>query len=175
MAFRKAIELFCVSALSLLSINSFAEGFDSDYEEKPWVEIEVHLPAFPAKENLIPFQVGVKRDIQYFVDGNSLSVGTDDVIRYTLVIVSSAGAQNISYEGLRCATAERRLYAFGRSDKTWSKARSNQWVKVQGGSNNHSVGLYTNYFCTVGASTIMSAEDARKVLRAGGQPALVGP
>ena len=175
MSVRKAIGLLCTLAWSMMSAHLLATDFDSEYEVKPWVEMEFQLPKFPSKESLLPFQISAKKDTRYFVDGDSLTVGSDDVIRYVLVIVSSSGAQNISYEGLRCATAERRLYAFGRSDKTWSKARNNQWVKIQGGAANHSVELYANYFCAVGAPVIMSAEDARLVLRAGGRNLGTGP
>ena len=166
----KAVRWIFALALPLFSVPSLADDFDNEFEEKPWAEIEVQLPAFPEKENLIPFRVGVVTDTKYLIDANSLSVGSDSVLRYTLLVISPSGAQNISYEGLRCSTAERRLYAFGRSDKTWSKARSNQWVKVQGDSNNPHVGLYTSYFCVVGAASIMTAEDARRLLRSGGQP-----
>ena len=154
--------------LTLISAQSVADGFDNEYEEKPWAEIEVQLPAFPERGSLISFKVGAIDDIQYFIDGNSVSVGSDGVIRYTLSVVSSTGAQTISYEGLRCTTAERRFYAFGRPEKAWSKARSNQWVKIQGGSNNHHVELLTNYFCTVGVARITSADDVLRVLRDGG-------
>lgn len=82
----------------------------------------MQLPAFPEQENLVPFKVGSVSDKQFFVDGASISIGSDDVIRYSLVVVSSTGAKSISFEGMRCATGERRVYAFGRSDKTWSKA-----------------------------------------------------
>lgn len=149
---------------------SWADGFDSEFEEKPWAEIEVQLPAFPDKENLIPFRVGAITDTKYLVDSNSLSVGSDGVVRFTLVVISSTGAQNISYEGLHCGTAERRFYAFGRADRTWSKARSNQWVKIQGTSNNYHAELYYNYFCPIGAASVTRADDARRVLRNGGQP-----
>ena len=165
----KAARWLFVLALPLFSVPSWAdEGFDSEFEEKSWAEVEIQLPAFPEAENLIPFRVGYHTETKYLIDGNSLSVGADSVIRYTLVVISASGAKNISYEGLRCETAERRLYAFGRSDKTWSKARANQWVKIQGSTNNHHVDLYGNYFCVVGASFISSADDARRVLRRGG-------
>jgi hypothetical protein len=157
-------------ALTLFSAQSLAVGFDSEFEEKAWAEIEVQLPPFPEKESLIPFRVGALTETKFLIDSNSLSVGADGVVRYTLVVISPAGAQNISYEGLRCDNAQRRLYAFGRSDKTWSKARGNQWVKVQGGSNSHHFELYANYFCTVGAASVVNAEDARRILRSGGQP-----
>ena len=166
----KTLKWFYAFALAITSVHSLAQGFDKEFEEKSWAEIEVQLPSFPEKGNLIPFRVGANFDTKYLIDGNSLSVGADGVIRYALVVVSSEGAQNISYEGMRCATAERRFYAFGRPDKTWSKARSNQWVKIQGSSNSHHVELYFNHFCSAGITSVTSAEDARRVLRSGGIP-----
>lgn len=141
--------------------------FEEDYDEKPWAEVEVMLPAFPEKENLIPFKVGAIADTRFFVDGKSISIGSDGVVRYTLVVLSAQGAQNISYEGMRCSTLERRFYAAGRPDKTWSKARSNKWVRVQGGSNNHHVELFSNNFCPNGIIAFSPAE-ARRVLLQGG-------
>lgn len=162
-------------ALGLACSPLSAGSLGDDSEVKPWAEIEVQMPAFPEENNLIPFRVGAISDVQYFIDNESLSVGTDGVIRFALVVISPSGAQNISFEGLRCATAERRFYASGRSDKTWSKARSNKWVKIQGGSNNQYVELYRNYFCSVGAPEIMRADDARRALRYGGQPTATRP
>lgn len=162
--------------LLLLSAQSVAAGrmdrpvssFDNEDEEKPWAESEVQLPAFPENENLIAFKVGAVDDIQYAVDRQSVSVGADDVIRFALVITSSMGAKSISYEGIRCVTGERRFYASGRSDKTWSKARSNQWVKIAVASNSAHFELYSNYFCTYGTAPVASIEDALRVLRRGG-------
>lgn len=158
---------FYAFVFAALSQQLLAADFDKEFDEKSWVEIEVQLPSFPEKGNLIPFRVGAISDTKYLIDGNSLSVGADGVIRYALVVVSSEGAQNISYEGMRCATAERRFYAFGRSDQTWSKARNNQWVKIQGSSNSHHVELYFNHFCSAGIVSVRNAEDARRVLRNG--------
>lgn len=143
------------------------ERFDVEFEEKPWSEVEAQLPPFPEKENLIPFRVGYITDKQFFIDGKSISVGADGVIRYTLVVVSDQGAQNVSYEGMRCSTFERRFYASGHSDKTWSKARSNKWVLIQGSSNSYHVEIFFNNFC-VGGTSPPSVEEARRVLRQGG-------
>jgi len=142
-----------------------ADPFDDEFDEKPWSEIQVQLPAFPKDENLIPFQVGAVRDKKFLVDGASISIGSDEVIRFTVVVISPSGARNISYEGMRCLTGERRLYAFGRSDRTWSKARSNKWVEIRGTGNQYPVALFVDYFCTVGAKTIMTPDDAVRVLR----------
>jgi len=158
---------FSVLCLALFPSLALPAGFDNEFDEKPWTEIEVRLPAFPKKESLIPFKVGSVSDTQYFIDGESISVGSDEVIRYSLVVVSSAGAQSISFEGMRCVTGERRVYAFGRSDNTWSKARSNKWTQLRGGSNQHHVALFSDYFCTVGERAIMSPGDAIRLLRYG--------
>ena len=173
----KVKQLTCALAFAValvVPVSAAPSASEPEKDEKVWAETELQLPAFPEKENLIPFTVGAVRDRQFFVDSKSLSVGSDDVIRYTLVIISDAGAQNISFEGLRCDAGERRYYASGRSDKTWSKARSDQWIKIKGTSNDHHVELYSTYFCANGAPTLRGADDARRVLRQGGQARSAG-
>ena len=145
----------------------FPAIFDDEFDEKPWQEIEVQLPSFPRFEDLIPFEVGSISDKQFLIDEKSISIGSDEVIRYSLIVVSSSGARNISYEGMRCATAERRTYAFGRADETWSKARSNKWINIRGGSNSHHVALFADYFCAVGEQSVMKPEDAVRAMRHG--------
>lgn len=165
------VKRFCALALAgvVFSPSLPAVEFDNEYDEKPWEEIEVQLPAYPVTGSMIRFQVGAVEGSTFLIDSESLSVGADGVIRYTLEVVSSSGARNVSYEGMRCATAERRFYAFGRGDKTWSKARGNQWVRIRGTSNNHHVELFSNYFCPPGAPAVTSKEDALGALQRGGQ------
>lgn len=162
--------LFLVAVLAGFSAGAPAAEFDSEYDEKRWEEIETQLPAYPRAENLASFFVSAASDNKFMIDRESISVAADGVVRYTLVVVSSSGAQNVSYEGLRCSSAERRLYAFGRSDKVWSKARSNQWVRIQGSSlNRHHAALYAEYFCP-GGVIVRDADEARMALRSGGHP-----
>lgn len=156
-------------ALLALGVQQPAAGVDHDYEEKTWSEAEVQLPAFPEKENLVQFKVGAISGTSFFIDFNSLSVAADEVIRYSLVAVSSSGAKNVSYEGMRCATGERKLYAFGRADGTWSKSKSDQWTRIHGTSNNYQVELFTNYFCTAGTSPVRDVDEARRILKSGGR------
>lgn len=160
-------------AFACISTGVLAAGFDSEYEEKRWEEVEAQLPAFPKPENLDSFFVSATTDNKFMVDRDSITVGSDGVVRYTLVILSLTGVQNVSYDGLRCATAERRLYAFGRSDKTWSKARSNQWVKIQENTlNRHHAALFFEFFCPNG-NIVRDADEARMALRSGGHPSTV--
>jgi len=147
-----------------------AERGDEDEERKAWQENEVQLPAFPQDEKLIPFEVSATTNNRFLVDGDSLSVGSDGVLRFTLVIVSPSGARNISYEGMRCATGERRVYALGRADRTWSKARSDRWQTISENTlNRHYAALFSDYFCHIDVR-LRDADDARRALRHGGQP-----
>lgn len=138
-----------------------------DFDERPWAEVQHQLPPAPEPKNLVPIYIGPANDNQFAVDEQSVTLSEDGVVRYTLVVTSSSGARNVSYEGIRCATGERRLYAFGRSDGTWSQARSNQWVRIENVSHNrHHSALFGDYFCTTGG-LVMSTDAARRVLRNG--------
>lgn len=162
------------SGLSLLSFATVAAPeFDSEYEVKRWQEVETALPAAPGANALIPVFVSAATDNRFFVDPDSVSVGGDGVVRYTLVVVSPSGARNVSHEGIRCESAERRLYAFGRSDGSWSKARSNQWVRIQGADlNRQHAALYSEFFCPNGA-IVRDTTEARAALRSGGHPSVL--
>ena len=163
---------FCLWA----SLASAASDFDEDNAEKAWqiaeTQLEIPLPSYPKAENLQSFFVSAQTDNQFMVDRESITIGVDGVVRYTLVVTSPSGAQNVSYEGMRCSSAERRLYAFGHPDKTWSKARSTQWVKISNSAlNRQHAALYFEYFCPNGL-IVGKVDEARLALRSGGQSSI---
>lgn len=161
-----------LGALSVLAGPAWAEDFDDDYDNRQWREVELQLPAAPKQENLLPFYVSAATDNRFFIDGASLSVGSDGVIRYTLLVLTAQGARNVSYEGIRCATRERRIYASGRLDGSWSKSRNNEWVRILDEyANRHRAALYLEYFCPIGLP-VHDADEARRALRNGGHPDL---
>ncbi len=126
-----------------------------------WVELEVKLPLFPKTENLIAFDVSGATRNRFYIDPQSLTVGSDGVVRYTLVIRGSGGGENISYEGIRCETREQKYYAFGRRDGTWSNARSNEWryIEYKEANRQHGV-LYADYLCLDRKRPIRSPAEA---------------
>ncbi len=124
----------------------FEEEFDD--LDKPWQEIAVQLPAMPKKENLLGFVASETATMRFAVDAKSISVGDDGVVRYTLVSSSPSGAQNISYEGIRCETQEKKLYAFGHKDGSWSRSRRDRWKHFSGTTaNRQHATLARDYFC----------------------------
>jgi hypothetical protein len=125
-------------------------GFEEDFDdkEKPWQEVAVQLPAAPAAENLLPFYVSPTATQTFAIDAKSVTLGADGVIRYTLVTKSAQGATNVSYEGIRCISFEKKLYAFGRPDGSWSRSRRDQWEPINlGNVNRQHAALAKDYFC----------------------------
>lgn len=142
----------------------FKDEFESD---KPWVEQLTQLPAYPDMKNLISFDADPGSSNQYFVDTTSIKVGQDGVIRFSLVVKSSAGAVNVSYEGIRCATNERKMYALGRDDKTWSKPRDSEWQRLDYVRQFYAQReLSKNIFCPY-QQIVSSSEEAIQALKAG--------
>ncbi len=142
----------------------FEFEFDQD---KPWSEVVVQLPAYPKAENLIPFNASSATRNRHFIDADSISVGEDKVVRYTVVIEAAGGAKNVSFEGLRCESGERRLYAYGHPDGTWSKARNVKWegIKFRSLLSYHKA-LYEDHFCPDGIRVKDGKEAAQNLRRA---------
>ena len=100
-----------------------------------------------------------------------LTVGPDDAVRYTVVIRSAAGASTVNVEGIRCDARERKLYAFGRPDSTWSPAKSPTWTRITNvGPGSYQYVLLREYFCPGGIS-IRDAAEGIDALKRGGHPA----
>jgi hypothetical protein len=156
--------------LLMLPLTAYAEWgqFDFEFEnEKPWVEQSAQLPPYPKAENLVEFNVSSATRHRHFVDTASISVGEDKVVRYTVVIEAAGGAKNVSFEGMRCATGERRLYAYGQPDGSWSKARNAGWegIKLRSLLSYHKA-LFEDHFCPGGINVKDGKEAARNLRRA---------
>ena len=139
------------------------------FDTAPWREQEAKLPLYPKEERLIRFDTGPTGALRFFVDRDSLSVGEDGVVRYTLV-AKSDGAANVSYEGIHCPMRERKVYAYGRPDGTWREARDPQWVRIGPPVTDlHRFVLWSDYFCPRRAP-IRSANEGLDALKLGGHP-----
>ncbi|HYS67453.1 MAG TPA: CNP1-like family protein [Paraburkholderia sp.] len=115
-----------------------------------WVENKVDtLPPLPQDSNLLPFEVSGNTPLQFSIDRNSLSVGSDGVVRYTVVVTSPSGARNVNYEGIRCDTYEWRLYAGLNADHDdWDRTVANDFKRIENGAlNAYQAALYQDYLC----------------------------
>lgn len=156
-----------VALVAMASCGGALADTDDDYDfvPKQWQESEVVLPAAPEEGRLQSFYVSAVAQSRFFIDPATLTVGEDGVVRYVLVVLTPGGARNVTFEGMRCTTRERRVYASGRSDGSWSKARQVEWVPVRDVYvNRHHAALYLDYFCP-GGVIVSSVAEAREALR----------
>jgi len=157
--------LFC-AALAAAQPKS---DWEIEYEERGWTESGFKLPAYPRPENLVEFYVSAATSFRFFIDQGALSVGPDGVVRYTLLARSASGAENVTYEGIRCKNGLYRIYAYGRSGGTWA-ARPSEWRQIEPKSvQRWHHALWRDYFCPQ-RIPIFDIAEGIEALRRGGHP-----
>jgi hypothetical protein len=151
----KNILKISLSLLATMSIASHAQYRTADPadENDPdaprfWEETEVKIPTTPPSKDLKPFYVSATAQLKFALDATSIAFGKDEVIRYVVVITSSSGAQQVTYEGIRCEKYEWRLYATMQSDGKWSKSPNSRWQVIKNTSyNSYHAALVRDAFC----------------------------
>lgn len=158
--------ILCTSAC--ISQSNF---FDTLDYKKDWKAIQSNLPAYPQQENLLKFDAGPTARLRYFIDAKSISIDEQRVIRYTIVAQSEQGASNISYEGIRCETRERKRYAIGNNEtRTWTHAKNSEWQQLEMVTQSLAQReLAKFYFCPRGL-VVNSPKEAIHALKAGIHP-----
>lgn len=159
------VAAFCAAPVLAAEWGQFEYDFEAN--TKTWQEIQAQLPPAPKPDNLIEVKLDAATRNQLLIDAGSLSSGDDGVVRYTAIIRTPSGAENVSFEGLRCETGERKLYAFGRSNGEWSRNRYAKWEPIQarlaGGYHRE---LFFHYLCTV--NTQRDVPTLLRLLKSGG-------
>lgn len=124
------------------------------------------LPAFPRNENLLVFNVSSATPNTFMIDAASLTVGSDRVVRYTVVIESPRGARTVNYEGMRCDPAEYTIYAFGQSAGAWTENRRAAWTAFsQRSLLSYHKALFEDHFCPNGLPIRDAGEGLRSLKR----------
>lgn len=159
-----------VLSISLVgAVHAQTDGADEpDVAADKLKEADVAFPAFPDADSLLPFDAGAASGNRFLIDQKSISVGQDRIIRYVLVVRSPSGVENVSFEGMRCETLERRLYATGRADRTWSRSRNDKWMEISSSTLSlPHMALARLYLCDHGLP-IRSAMEGISAIRRGG-------
>lgn len=147
---KSALRSCVLTAALLFSLGALAQADDADKNlNKP--ESPVVLPSPVTKNNLLSFYVSPTTSMDFAIDAKSVTVTDDGVVRFALIITSPSGANNISYEGIRCSSGEKKLYAIGQLNGSWSPARRDVWEPIfDHGSNRYHAALAKDYFCESG-------------------------
>lgn len=160
--------ILCVLSITgCASKETFKDGFDN---EKTWLELEAQLPDYPKRENFLEYDSGNNTSNKYYVDEKSIQVGDDGVIRFSLIVESSAGAMNVSFEGIRCQTRERKRYALGQNNGSWLESHVDEWQLMTNSSQFYALReLSTYYFCPI-RNIVGNEQEAIRALKLGMHP-----
>jgi CNP1-like family protein len=141
--------------------------FLSDEPQGPPPENALNLPSYPQEKDLLEFAAGRAGSHRYFIDKQSLVVGTDGIVRYAVIVRAAGGAVSASYEGIRCNPPQKRLFAVGRGDK-WIEAKNAQWTEIRPRvANEYQATLYMDFFCPNRLIVRDRDEALRALLRSG--------
>jgi hypothetical protein len=152
--------------LLLLAGCSAAPRGESDWERahvrsEPPPEEQPAPPAYPRATNLVAFRVDGAPGFRFFLDRGSIVPGKDGVVRYVLVARSPEGSDNVTYEGMRCSSAEQRIYAVGQPGGGWTPARGD-WRPLAAPRH---ITLYRDYLCPFGAPVASASTAVRSLER----------
>jgi len=93
-------------------------------------EQKLVIPPYPRQQDLIEIDVGrYGYPYRVFVDAASLSVGKDRIVRYTAVLRSRSGVDNVSFEGIRCPRHQFKRYAYGSGGRFYPRSNAD-WERI---------------------------------------------
>jgi CNP1-like family protein len=115
----------------------------------------------------VKLHVSAGTDFRHYVDWGSVSIGQDRIVRYVLVARSASGAENVSFEGIRCQ-GEYRVYAVGGPGGGWA-GQPSEWRPIPRNVNSSQAALAKQYFCP-GRAAIRTSAEGQQAVRAGGHP-----
>jgi hypothetical protein len=142
--------MLVITAPAIAAFDDEPAGWGPGYSEQPdtWQELEGELPAYPVKGGLLEVDAGTD-GLQYtvYLDEPSLVKSDDNVVRYTVVLVSSTGVWNVTHEGLHCGERKYRRYAYGVNDR-WQPLPDAPWKPLRGkGANKYRLVFYEKFIC----------------------------
>lgn len=130
-----------------------------------WREVEAPPPPAVKLDGLIPLDMP-RSALHFGVDPVSVSLGSDRIVRYVVVAASETGAVNALYEGIRCDTAEVKVYARYNTGSGWTVAKDSPWRPLQDPqASSHSLVIARTGAC-VGQAPNRSATQIVRDLRA---------
>lgn len=106
-------------------------------DDPDWKEVEAPPPPALRTQGLIPLDV-TGTTLRFGVDPESISIGSDGIVRYVVVATSSSGTVNAMYEGLRCNSGDVKVYARHNPISGWVPARGADWQPLRTAMLRHS-------------------------------------
>lgn len=124
----------CLAA-TLLMLAAPASAQTADMDRADWAEDTPPPPPKYDVNHLINIEMPRASTVQMGVDPDSIQINIQTgVVRY-VVVARGQAAVNASYEGIRCATGEYRVYARQVQGGPWVDASESGWKPMRGQTN----------------------------------------
>jgi CNP1-like family len=165
------LRFFALVFLSTAAHGQIQSDWERANEERIKQSYEKQVAAPPLERGRlveVKLDPSATTDFRYYVDWGSVSAGEDRIVRYVLVARSASGAENVSFEGIRCQSREYRVYAVGKPEGGWA-GRASEWRPIPRQWNSSQAALARQYFCP-GRAAIKTSEEGQRAVRAGGHP-----
>lgn len=151
--------LATATAVSLLAGTGIAIA------QEPWQEQAAPEPPALVLDGVVPVEVP-RSTLRFGVQSNSVSIGSDAVVRYVVIATSATGPVNAMYEGIRCDAGEVKVYARHNPDRGWAIVKDAPWQPLyNNGAQRHSLVIARNGAC-IGRGTNRTPERVIRDLRA---------
>lgn len=124
---------------------------DKVLPDADWNVLRTQLPPVPKASDTLPIaplSVDLARSFTFGVDPRSVQIAPGKIVRYSLYSRSDRGAENVSYESIRCGTREWRAIATLRQGAGWERPYDEDWHEIQRDSVQQT--LRAGVFCTGG-------------------------
>ncbi|MDR2154247.1 MAG: CNP1-like family protein [Burkholderiaceae bacterium] len=166
-----------LAAALLLAAPVMAQQYASD-ELSDWREDTIPPPpAYTTRPGqLIDIDMPPISSVKMGIDPATITVNpATGIVRY-VVVARGTSAVNAAYEGIRCSTAEYRVYARRTEDNPWSPSTETEWKPMRGQSGvivTHPYQLAKGGLC-FGTAVRHNVDDMVRELRSGNQSLYLG-
>ena len=160
----------------LLATTALAAAFSAaaqyaDLDRADWKEDAPPPPPAYSVQQLIEIEMPRSSTVEMGIDPETITLNHDTgVVRY-VVVARGPSAVNATYEGIRCATAEYRVYARQVQGGEWSPNGDNTWKTMRGQSGvvvQHPYRLARDGIC-IGPGVRQTVRDMVRELKSGSQ------
>ena len=126
--------LACLFAASLLALSLSAQAQYANSDAPDWKEDTVPPPPSYSVSGLVEIEMPRTAAVKIGLDPKTITLNqATGIVRY-VVVARGPSAVNASYEGIRCATGEFRIYARQVQGGEWTPNSDNAWKPMQGQS-----------------------------------------
>ena len=158
-------------AACLLAFAAAASAQYADLDRADWQEDAVPPPPAysTSASRLIEIEMPRGSSVRMGIDPQTIQINHDTgIVRY-VVVARGPSAVNASYEGIRCATGEFRIYARQTQGNPWVHSSESEWRSMRGQSNvmvRHPFALARDGIC-LGTGVRQTVADMVRELKSG--------